>query len=163
MNFIVVITFLMRWPVRSWKLQASKIETTRSWISSLEQLLLIGRIHLHQRAGGLVDRFGGFQNLLGGLFGAADHGAELAIDAGHFLAAEALAVQHRDFPLGAVDGVVDQIEFDLELLALLDLGPIGLEHRMGVGDFAVDRCADFLAQRCCGRRPSGCGWRAVRS
>ena len=34
MNFIVVITLVMRWPVRSWKLQASKIETTRSWISS---------------------------------------------------------------------------------------------------------------------------------
>ena len=85
-----------------------------------------------------------FQDLLGGLFGAADHGAELAIDAGHFLAAEALAVQHGDFALGAVDGVVDQIEFDLELLALLDLGPIGFEHRVGVGDFAVDRCADLL-------------------
>ena len=30
MNFRVAATLLMRWPVRSWKLQASKIETTRS-------------------------------------------------------------------------------------------------------------------------------------
>ena len=84
-----------------------------------------------------------FQDLLGGLLGAADHGAEFAIDLGHFLAAEALAVQHSDFPLGAVDGVIDQIEFDLEFLALLDLGPIGLEHRVGVGGLAVDRCPDL--------------------
>nr|GAJ32772.1 hypothetical protein BDOA9_0119670 [Bradyrhizobium sp. DOA9] len=34
MNFMVVMTLLMRWPVRSWKLQASKIEMTRSWMSS---------------------------------------------------------------------------------------------------------------------------------
>jgi len=34
-----------------------------------------------------------------GFFGATDHGAELAIDLGHFLAVEALAVQHRDFRL----------------------------------------------------------------
>src|SRR5665213_377376 len=109
-----------------------------------QQLLLIGRIHFHQRAGGLVDRLGGFQDLLRGLFGAADHGAEFAIDAGHFLAAEALAVQNRDFALGAVDGVVDQVKFHLEFLALLDLGPIGFEHRLRGGDFALDRYADLL-------------------
>ena len=101
-----------------------------------EDLLLIRRGHLGQRAGRLVDRFGGFQNLLGGLFGAADHGAELAIDLGHLLAVETLAVQHRDFALGAGDGVVDQVELDLELFALLDLGAIGFEQRVGLGDLA---------------------------
>ena len=115
-------------------MQASKIETTRSWISSLSSLLLVRRVHLGQRAGSLVDRLGGFQNLLGRFLGAADHGAEFAIDPGHFLAVEALAVQHRDFPLGAADGVVDQVEFDLEFLALLDLGAVGFEQRLGFGD-----------------------------
>jgi hypothetical protein len=43
-----------------------------------EQLLLVRRGVLGQRGRGLVDRLGGFQNLLGGLFGAADDGAELA-------------------------------------------------------------------------------------
>ena len=95
-----------------------------------EQLLLIRRGHLGQRGRRLIDRFGGFQNLLGRFFGAADHGAELAGDLGHFLAVEALAVQNRDFPLGAVDGVVNEVEFDLELLALLDLGAIGFQQRM---------------------------------
>ena len=110
------------------------METTRSWISSLSSLLLIRRGHLDQRARRLIDRLGGFQNLLGGFFGAADHGAELAIDLGHFLAVETLAVQHRDFALGAADGVVNEVEFDLEFLALLDLGAIGFEQRMGLGD-----------------------------
>ena len=80
-------------------------------------------------------------------FGAADHGAELAVDLGHFLAVEALAVQHRDFPLGAADGVVDQVDFDLELLALLDLGAIGLEQAVGLGDLARDRLADRFRRR----------------
>jgi hypothetical protein len=35
-------------------------------------------------------------------------------------------MQHRDFALGAVDGVMDQVELDLELLALFDLGAVGL-------------------------------------
>ena len=95
----------------------------------------------------LIDRLGGFQNLLGGFFGAADHGAEFAVDPGHFLAVEALAVQHRDFPLGAVDGVVDQVEFDLELLALLDLGAIGFQQRMGLGDLARNRRIEGLRRR----------------
>ena len=109
-----------------------------------EQLLLIRRGHLGQRGRRLIDRLGGFQNLLGGFFGAADHGAELAVDLGHFLAVEALAVQDRDFPLGAADGIVNQVEFDLELLALLDLGAIGFKQRMRFGDLAVDRRADGL-------------------
>ena len=103
-----------------------------------EQLLLVGRDDLGQRAGRLVDRLGGFEDLLGGLFGAADDGAELAIDLGHFLAVKALAVQRRDFALGAVDGVVDQVELDLELLALFDLGAIGFQQRVGLGDLARD-------------------------
>ena len=103
-----------------------------------EQLLLVRRGVLRQRGRRLVDRLGGFENLLGGLFGAADDGAELAIDLGHFLAVEALAVQHRDFALGAVDGVVDQVELDLELLALLDLGAIGFQQRMRFGNLARD-------------------------
>ena len=95
-----------------------------------QDLLLVRRIHLAQRAGGLIDRLGGFQDLLGRFLGAADHGAELAGDLGHFIAVEALAVQHRDFTLGAVDGIVNQIELDLELFALLDLGAIGLQQRL---------------------------------
>ena len=102
---------------------------------------------MRQRGRRVIDRFGGFQNLLGGLFGAADHGAELAVDLGHFLAVEALAVQHRDFPLGAADRVVNQVELDLELLALLDLGAIGFEQRMGFGDLAGDGRADRFRRR----------------
>jgi hypothetical protein len=49
-------------------------------------------------------------------------------------------VQHRDFALGAADGVVDQVQFDLELLALLDLGAIGFQQRPGFGDLACYRC-----------------------
>ena len=140
-------------------MQASKIETTCSWISSAEELLLVGRVHLGQRAGRLVDGLGGLQDLLGGFFGAADHGAEFAIDPGHFLAVEALAVQHRDFALGAVDRVVDQVELDLELLALLDLCAIGFQHRPGFGDFAVDRCSDALSAH--HRSVAGGGKRAI--
>ena len=145
-------------------MQASKIETTRSWISSLSSFCWSGEIILGQRGGRLVDRFGGFQDLLGGLFGAADDGAELAIDLGHFLAVEALAVQHRDFPLGAVDGVVNQVELDLEFFALLDLGAIGFQQRLGFGDFARDRRFSGLASQRRGRRlrPSARGWREVR-
>ena len=51
-------------------------------------------------------------------------------------------MQHRDFPLGAADGVVNQVEFDLEFLALLDLGPVGVQQRKGFGDLARNRCAD---------------------
>ena len=165
MNFIVVITLLMRWPVRSWKLQASKIATTRSWISSLSSFCWSGELFLDNRGGGLVDRLGGFENLLGGLFGAADDGAELAIDLGHFLAVEALAVQDCDFALGAVDGVVNQVELDLELLALLDLGAIGFQQRLRFGNLARDlRSASVEAARAVAEaRPSGRGSRAARS
>ena len=109
--------------------------------------------------------FGGFQDLLGRFFGAADHGAELAVDLGHFLAVEALAVQHRDFPLGAADGVVNQVEFDLELLALLDLGAIGFEQRMGFGGLraTIDVADGLRCRAVAGCWPSGRGWRAVRS
>ena len=103
-----------------------------------EQLLLVGRDVFGQCGGGLVDRLDGLENLLGGLFGAADDGAELAIDLGHFLAVKTLAVQHRDFPLGAADGVVNEVELDLELLALLDLGAIGVQQRLGFGNLARD-------------------------
>jgi hypothetical protein len=48
-------------------------------------------------------------------------------------------VQNRDFALGAVDGVVNQVELDLELFALLDLGAIGFQQRVRVGDLARDR------------------------
>jgi hypothetical protein len=52
-------------------------------------------------------------------------------------------VQHRDFALGAADGVVDQVQLDLELFALLDLGAVGFQQRVGFGDLG------------CGRRLSG--------
>ena len=106
-------------------------------------------------AGRLVDRLGGFQNLLGRFFGAADHGAEFAVNLGHFLAVETLAVQNRDFPLGAADGVVDQVEFDLELLALLDLGAIGFEQRLGFGDFARRPTRRSVSRRGAARADAG--------
>jgi hypothetical protein len=112
----------------------------------------------------LIDRFRGFQDLLGGFFGAADHGAEFAVDLGHFLAVETVAVQNRDFALGAADGIINEIEFDLEFLALLDLGAIGLQQRMGFSSLARHRLADGS---CChavaGGDPSGHGWRAART
>src|SRR5258707_1047472 len=57
------------------------------------------------------------------------------------VAVQLLAVQNRDFPLGAVDGVVNEIEFDLEFLALLDLGAIGFKQRLRIGNPAGDRRA----------------------
>ena len=111
-----------------------------------EDLLLVRRVHLGQRARRLIDEFGGLQDLLRGLFGPADHGTEFAIDLGHLLAIEALAVQHRDLALGAVDRVVNEIELDLELFALLDLGAVGFDHRQCFGalarDLILDRCGD---------------------
>jgi hypothetical protein len=95
--------------------------TTRSWISSLSRACWSGEVALRR-----------FENLLGGLLGAADHRAELAGDLGHLVAGEALAVQGGDLLLGAVDGVVDQVELDLELLALLDLRAISLQQRLRV-------------------------------
>jgi len=44
-----------------------------------------------------------------------------------------------DLALGAADRVVDQVELDLELLALLDLGAVGFQHRLGLGDLAQSR------------------------
>src|SRR5260370_23221964 len=38
------------------------------------------------------------------------------------------AMQHRDFLLGAIDGVMDEIELHFKLFALLDLGAIGLQQ-----------------------------------
>ena len=153
------ITLLMRWPVRSWKLQASKIEIDALLDFLAEHPLLVRRDVLGQRGGGLVDRLGGFEDLLGGLFGAADDGAELAIDLGHFLAVKALAVQHGDFALGAADGVVDQVELDLELFALFDLGAIGFQQRLGLGDLAGDRGFGRFRRAVAGRRGHhGRGW-----
>src|SRR6185437_10551182 len=71
--------------------------------------------------------------------GAADDGAELAIDLGHLVAVKALAVQDGDLALGAVDRVVDQVELDLELFALLDLGAIGFEQRACLCGLALDQ------------------------
>src|ERR1700694_416496 len=81
------------------------------------------------------------------MLSAADHCAKLAGDFGHFLAVETLAVQDRDFPLGAADGIVNKVEFDLEFLALLDLGAIGFKQGLGAGDLAWDRSTDGC--RCC--------------
>ena len=65
----------------------------------------------------------------------ADHRAEFAGDLGHLVAAEALAVEDGDFLLGAVDGVVNEIELDLQLLALFDLCAIASEQLLGFGQF----------------------------
>src|ERR1700677_1537337 len=107
-----------------------------------EQLLLIRRSYPAQSGRGVIDRFRGFEDLLGGFFGTADHGAEFAVDLGHFLAVETVAVQNRDFALGTADRIIDEIEFDLELLALLDLGAIGFEQHLGFSSLARQRLAD---------------------
>jgi hypothetical protein len=54
-------------------------------------------------------------------------------------------VQHRDFPLGAADGIVNQVDFDLKLLALFDLGAVGFKQRMGFGDVAPIACVAALS------------------
>jgi hypothetical protein len=102
-------------------------------------------------ASALVDRFGGFQDLLGRMFGAADHGAELTIDLGHLLAVKALAVQDGDLALGAVDRIMDQVELDLELLALLDLCAIGFQQSMCLRNFPCDRSFESFGRGAPGR------------
>ena len=76
--------------------------------------------------------------MLRGFFGAADNGAEFAVHLGHFLAVETVAVQHRDFALGAGDGIMDEVELDLEFFALLDLGAVGFKQGKGLGDLVRD-------------------------
>src|SRR5665213_2020785 len=109
-----------------------------------EQFLLIRRIDLGQGGCGLIDRLGGFQNLLRRFFRSADNRAKLTVYSGHFLAIETVAVQNRDFPLGAAYGIVNEVEFDLELFALLDLRAIGFDQRTGFGGLAHDRRAGCL-------------------
>src|SRR6516165_10605449 len=59
---------------------ASLVDRDVAYLAFLtENRLLLGRVYLGERAGGLIDGFGRFEDLLGCLFGAADHGAELAI------------------------------------------------------------------------------------
>ena len=41
---------------------------------------------------------------------------------------------------------MDQVQFDLELFALLDLGAIGFQQRLGFGDLACDRRLCDLAR-----------------
>ena len=57
-----------------------------------EQALLVGRSDLGHSAGRLVDGFGGFEDLLRGLFGSADDGAEFTGHLRHFRAVEGLAM-----------------------------------------------------------------------
>ncbi len=135
----------MRWPVRSWKLHASKMVTTRSWMSWLSRACLVRRLRLGHGAGGLVDRFRCLEDLLRRFLGAADHRAQLAGDLHHLVAAEALAVQHRDLALGAVDGFVDQVELDLQLFALLNLRAIGIERRLHIFHLYWGRLRDRFA------------------
>ena len=47
-------------------------------------------------------------------------------------------MQRGDFPLGAVDGVVNEVKLDLELRALLDLGAIGFQQGVGICGLARD-------------------------
>ena len=63
-------------------------------------------------------------------------------------------MQNRDFALGAADGVVNEIEFDLELLALLDLGAIGFQQRMRFGE--LSRSGISLARRSAAPPWPGC-------
>ena len=162
MNFIVCITLLMRWPVKSWKLQASKIATTRSWISSLSSFCWSGEMFLDNAVAAWSIASTASENLLGGLFGAADDGAEFAVDLGHFLAVKAGAVQGCDFALGAVDRVVNQVELDLELRALLDLGAIGFQQRLGICGLARDIRGDEPHRRAAWPKPAICA-RIARS
>src|SRR5260370_5924107 len=104
-----------------------------------EQLLLVRRGVARQRGSRLIDRLGGLEDLLGRLFGAADHGPELASDLGPFLAVKTLAMQNRDLALGAADRIGNEVDFDLELLTLLDLGAEGFQYCLGSGDLAQCR------------------------
>ena len=47
-------------------------------------------------------------------------------------------MQDGDLALGAVDGVVNEIELDFQLRALLDLGAVGFQQRVGIGGLARD-------------------------
>ena len=47
-------------------------------------------------------------------------------------------MKNRDFLLGAGDGVVDQIELGLQLLALFDLRAISQQQGLRIGDIAAD-------------------------
>ena len=60
-------------------------------------------------------------------------------------------MQNRDLALGAADGIVNEVELALQLLALLDLGAIGLQRRA--------RLCDFLRHDGFGR--GQCGMRRV--
>ena len=115
-----------------------------------EPRVLVRRCGFAEGGRGLIDRFRGLENLLGGFFGAADHGAEFAGDLGHFIAAEALAVKDGDFLLGAGDGVVNKIEFDLQLFALFDLRAIAAEQLLGGGEIVgrggVVTCVERLGR-----------------
>jgi len=157
MNFIVAITLLIA--LAGEILEIARLENRNHALLDFlaEQALLVRGGHLGQRGRGLIDRLGGFQDLLRRFLGAADHGAEFAGHLGHLRAVETLAMQHRDFLLGAVDGVVDEIEFDLEFFALLDLGAVSLQQDLaslaccGVGSMppsvATPRCGAAICSR----------------
>ena len=98
MNFSVPTTLVMRWPVRSWKLHASKILITRSCMSCDQRLVLLVLQARRQRVRHLVDLLGAREDLLGRVLGAADDRVELVGDARHLRPFEAGDVHASRFP-----------------------------------------------------------------
>ena len=81
-----------------------------------------------QRRRHLVDLFGARKDRLGRGFGAADDRVELVGDARHLRPLEAGEVHGRDFLLGPVDGVIDQIQFGFQLLRFGDLCLVAVDY-----------------------------------
>ena len=64
-------------------------------------------------------------------------------------------MQRCDFALGAIDGVVDEVELDLQLLALLDLRSVGVEHGTRFGELVSRRGVDRRHGCAAGQRSRG--------
>ncbi|MDN3718297.1 hypothetical protein QW131_01240 [Roseibium salinum] len=131
-------TLVMRWPVRSWKLQASK---------NLDHLVLniageFRVLTLHpcgKGVGGFVDEFRRGQDCFRRPFGADHHGVQFIGDAGHFLAlGTGGVVQGRDFLLGLGNRFIDGVQLDLQLACLGQfLAELG--HELFADGLRIDR------------------------
>ena len=140
-NFSVVSTLAMRWPVRSWKLQASKMRSTLSWMSSASDCSC-SRLRLaDKRIGGVFDVFGGAQDLLGRAFRAFHHRVELAGDA-RGRRPERIDVQRGDLLLGAVEREMDRVGLGLERAKLV--GAVVRDIRAGFRAAALDQVMQRL-------------------
>ncbi len=61
-------------------------------------------------------------------------------------------MKNCDFLLGAGNGVVDEVEFDLQLFALLDLCAIGCEQGLRFRDLLIGGGADLICHGVAARR-----------